>query len=349
VIDGTSGAVPVTKTLAAIQSKIAELKGVNPEKLAPVINELESWARTLGGKSLRGLEENRKILGDSFLAPELSAVKKYGTDALNPIYGALREDMGDFIKNVNPAHFSRWKFANDQLSKMADDLKVSTLKSVLRTGKGTPEDVTKLLFSQKPSVVKLLYSGLSDTGKAQAQAAILQRALEKSGGVEALSPDSFASQIGKLGNQMGVFFKGDDLARVQGLHRVLTATQRAAQANLHPPTGVQGIPYMMGAGLTSLFGLVGGVASAGGIGLLARAYESAPVRNALIVLSRTKPGSKAEETIMKRTEALIAATASAARSKGAPGALNDNIPAVGSVAASPDQRPDNPDQQTKRQ
>jgi hypothetical protein len=177
---------------------------------------------------------------------------------------------------------------------MVGDLKNSALKKALNTADMTPENVSSLLFSQKPSDVRMLYAGLSPGGRAKAQAAIIQRAVEMSGGMENLSPDRFATKISSLGKSTGVFFQGDDLARIEGLTRVLKATQRASQAAVSPPTGVQAAPYAMGAGFTALLGLPKGIGGCGSYGLLARAYESAPVRNLLLKLGQSKAGSRQE-------------------------------------------------------
>src|SRR5207249_4279044 len=150
-------------------------------------------------------------------------------------------------------------------SGMIDDLKNAGLKKALNTADMTPENVSSLLFSQKPSDVRMLYAGLSPAGRAKAQAAILQRAIEKTGGLESLSPDRFANAVSSLGKSVGVFFQGSDFARIEGLTRVLKATQRAAQSGVVPATGVQAVPYAMGAGFTSLFGIPGGIAAAGGV------------------------------------------------------------------------------------
>jgi hypothetical protein len=53
--------------------------------------------------------------------------------------------------------------------------------------------------------------------------------------------------------------------------------------------------------LQSLLGSLGAsVAAAGTVGLAARIYESAPVRNQMIKLSKTKVGSQQEAEIAKR-------------------------------------------------
>jgi hypothetical protein len=150
--------------------------------------------------------------------------------------------------------------------------------------------------------------------------------------VDSISPDRFATQIGKLGNQIGVFFSGKDLARLSGLGRVLSATQRASQAALAPPTGVQAVPYAMGAGFTTLFGLPGGISAAAGTGLLARAYESPLVRDLLLKLGRAKPGGPQEKMLLKRA----ASAFNSALQKHVPEALNDNT--LSSAAAEPQEQ-----------
>lgn len=332
VIDSIPGAVPVNNAVAAIDEQIANLKSLKSADYAPVIAKLQDWKQSIQGQSLKNIEALRKQFGEAFKAPELAAIRGIGEKALSAIYEPLRADMGAFIKaNGKPSDYMKWAVANKKLAGMAGELKAGSLRSVLRNIESTPEDVGKLLFSQKPSDVRRLYASLPEAGRAKAQAAILQRAVTNAGGVESLSADRFATQMTKLARQTGIFFRGDDLARVNGLTRVLKATKRAAEASVAPPTGVQNVPYAMGAGLTAVFGLAGGIGTAGGLGLLARAYESAPVRNLLLSLGRTKPGSAAEAKLTSRASAAIT---SAVQSRGT--AANDTIPAAMGAAASPD-------------
>jgi hypothetical protein len=280
VIDKLQGAVPVDGASQAIDQEIAKLQGTGLDSYKPVIAKLQNWKQALQGKDLKTVEMLRKQIGEDFAAPDMAAVRKVAQQSLSNIYGPLREDMGAFIKaSGEPGDFNKWKRANDTLAGMVGELKNTALKRALRNADSTPEDVSSLLFSAKPSDVRLLYSGLSPAGRAKAQAAILQKAVEKAGGMENVSPERFATQLNSLGKSVGVFFNGKDLARVEGLTRVLKATQRASDAKLAPPTGVHAVPLMLGAGFDHFFGLAGGIAAAGGTGLLARAYESVPVRN----------------------------------------------------------------------
>lgn len=334
VIDKLQGAVPVSGASQAIDQEIAKLQGTGLDSYKPVIAKLQNWKQALQGKDLKTVEMLRKQIGEDFAAPDMAAVRKVAQQSLSNIYGPLREDMGAFIKaSGETGDFNKWKRANDTLAGMVGELKNTALKRALRNADSTPEDVSSLLFSAKPSDVRLLYSGLSPAGRAKAQAAILQKAVEKAGGMENISPERFATQLNSLGKSVGVFFNGKDIARVEGLTRVLKATQRASDAKLAPPTGVHAVPLMLGAGFDHFFGLAGGIAAAGGTGLLARAYESVPVRNALLKLGQSKPGSTQERALLKKVGAAL--TAAVQSRSPASGVLNDNISAISSAAASP--------------
>jgi hypothetical protein len=211
--------------------------------------------------------------------------------------------MGDFIKaNSERRDYDRWRVANRNLSEMAGELEIGVLRNALAKGETTPEVVRSMLFSGRPSEMRALYRNLSDEGKRNARTAVLQEAFARAGGdLETLSPDRFKQSLTRLGAQIGVFFSGEDLRAVEGLVRTLKMTERAGQAGVSPPTGVQAVPVVGAAVLTDLLGGAGGaLASATTIGLLARVYESAAVRNALLKIPQVAAGSAEEAELVKR-------------------------------------------------
>lgn len=261
--------------------------------------------------TLKELEAIRREMGAAFDDPSLASIADDGKKAVRAIYSPLRNDMGATIREAAGPDVARtWRVANARLSSMADELQSTALKSTLNKAASTPEDVAKLLFSAKPSQVRLLYNNLSSEGRVKAQGVLIGKAIEKAKG----SPDNFANELDRLSKNVGIFFQDSDLARVQGLGRVLQTTKRASQAGVQPENGSQLLPYAVPASLTSLAGTIFGTTSAGvvggmgiGAGLLARLYESAPVRNALLKLGRTKPGSPQEQGAMARAMTAIAA------------------------------------------
>jgi hypothetical protein len=120
------------------------------------------------------------------------------------------------------------------------------------------------------------------------------------------SPERFNASIARLQPQVGVFFDKQDLQQVEGLSRALNLTRRASQAGVATNTGQEAVPLGAGMLLQSLFGSVlGSVAAIATTGGLARVYESAPVRNIMIQLGRTTPGSVEEAQIVKRLASTI--------------------------------------------
>lgn len=325
VIASVKGGVPaqaLDATLKAISGQITRLQGINADAYAPVIAKLKNFEEVLqSGKTLEQIEGNRKLLGDMFADPSLAAIKGDGQKAINAIYDPLRTDMGAFIEAAAGKEARlRWKGANDRLAAMAGELGDSAFKSALKKAETTPEDAAKLIFSKKPSDLRRLYRNLSPEGQTKAQAAILFKAAEGATENGVVSPQKFANAMEAMNKATGVFFSPKDKARIDGMVRLLKATQRASEAAAMPATGIQNVPSAMGAGLGAAFGWAA-FPIAGAYGLLARAYESAPVRNRLLQLGKTKPGSKAEAFVMRDLSGLLA--------KIAPSAANDVGPALG--------------------
>jgi hypothetical protein len=308
VINRMSGAaVPVPKATAAFDSEIVRLRAANLEQLTPAIKTLGDFKTALQNQDLPNIELIRKQLGTQLADPSMASVKDELQKASGVIYRELNADMGDFIKATgNPRDYTKWRVANQRLSEMIGDTKRTALKSALQRGEETPEVVRQLLFSQKPSDVRALYSNLTPTGRAAARTAIVQEAFKKAGGEDALSPTRFANEVKRLGASTGVFFTGDDSARIEGLARVLNATRRAGEAAVAPPTGVQVALPVGAAVLADMLGSGGAAIATGAtIGAVSRIYESAPVRNALLKLARTKPNTPEEAALIKRALAAI--------------------------------------------
>lgn len=307
-----AGVMPTTNATKAINEQIKELQGLKSEEFKPVIARLEDWRDSLANQNIVNVEQLRKQFGESFKAPELSSVRSIGQKATNAIYDAINQDMSEFIKqNSGAKEVTKWKSANRAISEMRSDVESSALKSLLsKKGRMKPETIGSLLFSNSPSEVELLHSHLDDAGRANAQKLIVARAMEKATSGDVVSPEKFTAELNRLSPQVQTFFKGDDKRRIEGLTRVLGATRRAAEAGVSTPTGQQVVPAATALAAGQLTGsALGGAAALGGVGLAARLYESAPVRNLLLRLPSTKVGSPEEAAILKRiTNAMQART-----------------------------------------
>jgi len=303
----TMGTVPVDRTLAQIDQEIAKLTSLKSAQYKPAIDILEDWKASIQNQGLKNIEELRKGIGSAFSDPGLAGIKTTGEAALNRIYAPLRQDMADFIKaNGERRDFDKWSVANKRLSNMAGELESSALKTALNKGDLMSEVVDRMLFSQKPSEIRLLYRNLTPDGRALVRTRIMSKVAEQSGGLDEISPQKYLSAVKKYGNSVGVFFNGDDLRNIEGLTRALQFTRRAQEAAVAPPTGVQAVPILGADLLMQTFGnFMGATAAATTAGLAARLYESKPVRNVFAKVAQTVEGTPEEAAAIKRALAAL--------------------------------------------
>lgn len=299
VINKVSGSpVDVTDTITVIDSGIA--KYGNLESYQPLIAKLQSFRNDLLSGDMRKIELTRKAIGDALGDDTLKPVSTELKKIVRDIYPALREDMGRHIKQFGEAgDFAKWRSANAALSDFATDLENATIKRVLAKGNATPEEAKSLLFSKKPSEVRALFGSLSEEGKKNARALIVQDMVERAGGIDSISPARFITQLKNSGKKIGVVFEPTEVARLDGLLRALQFTRRADQAAVTTPTGQALLPVLATGGaayLSPAAGVAGTVLST--IMASARIYETKAVKNLLISLSRTAPGSKAEQNVL---------------------------------------------------
>jgi hypothetical protein len=305
----SKGQVPVTNAVKAIDDQINELSKRATEGADEAIEALTKIKNDVQGSNLFQLEAYRKdelskVFANDPARPMSIAARDVGEKALRAIYKPVNDDMGEFIKQTGQKNdYAKWMVSNRNLSELAGELDKTALKSVLRSGQSTPEDINRLLLSKKPSDLRALYQALPDQGKVKARSAILAQAAKSAeytaeDGTRMFSPQKFNTALDNLSPQIEIFFKGDQT--IDGLSRVLNLTRRAGEAGVKTQTGQEAMPYVAGASLTSLFGLGGGLAAAGGTGLLARAYESPAMRNILINIAKTKQGTPEEAKLVKR-------------------------------------------------
>jgi hypothetical protein len=297
-----AGAVPVPKAVAQIDKEIADLRKLGDAVPANVITELENFRNSIQNQGIRDLDKLRKILGDKLKSPELASARSVTDKIPSRVYGAVRDDIGEFVKSQGgQREYTKWRIANARLAQMADEADNVKLRNALNRGSETPETVNSLLFSRNRSDVARLYRNLTPDGRAAARSAVIQRAVEKAGGLENISPQKFASEIERLSDQVGVLFNAQQKQQLDGLARVIKATQRASEAAASPPTGAQLAIPVGAAALTDILGGFGAATASGAtIGGLARAYESKPVRDILLKLGATKPNSKQEGQLLRR-------------------------------------------------
>jgi len=298
--------VDMKATLDAVDQRIAELSENSGNKaVAEFIQDLEEFKGNISDKSLSAIENERKLLGEKY-SPEKGEQRKLLNDSTPKLYGAFKEDMGRFIKeNGSDRDYLKWRIADKNLSKLIGEEEITVINTLLKKGEDTPEVISNILFSKKPSEQRLLYKSLSPEGRANARVALLHKAAKDSmvdapGGVEQLSPEKFITNYKKISSPLGQFMTKEKKAELDGLVRLVKLTDQSTKAGLNTPTGQQ--TY-----LTGLFSALGFTAAKVGIpetaaalattGVAAKFYESPAVRNSLIRLSRSKKGSPEEKEL----------------------------------------------------
>jgi hypothetical protein len=296
----TGNNIDANAAIAAIDKGIARYQ--NTAGYETLIDNLMRWRSNLVKGDINVIEDTRKLIGDAGFDQTLAPVKSALNSVVNDLYPALNQDMGAAIQKFGKAgDFSKWKAANEALSDFATNLENSTVKRVLAKGTASPEEAASLLFSKKPSEVRALFGSLSEEGKKNARALIVQRMVEKAGGLDELSPAKFTRQLKDSARTIGVAFDAPEAARLTGLLRALQFTRRADQAAVTTPTGQALIPLFAGSAAGGYFapgatGAAGAVLSTIMAG--ARIYETKAVKNLLVALSRTAPGSRAEQNVL---------------------------------------------------
>lgn len=206
--------------------------------------------------------------------------------AMDNVLRGITKDLDNIAKDkLTPREFQRYKQADKVYAEEARMLTKSRLKSVLDKGDVKPELVNNLLFSSSPSEVKALWKNLDQSGRDNARFALLNRAFKNAETKGEISPEKFLTQLDKMEDNFGVFFRGEQGRDLQGLRKVLEATRRADQAGLVTPTGQQLlVPLMAMMTGASFFspGAAIGTSTIGTIGAIGRLYESSLVRNRII-------------------------------------------------------------------
>lgn len=310
VMDQMQGAKVVpTNAIKAIDDEIARLSaspgGVTRQTAdTQTIQKLQAYKADLEAEgSFQNLEQLRTnfrtdVKGERMVMPNRSEA------AINKIYSAMSKDMSESIQStLGPDAARKWANSNAVYRAEAENIKQTRLKSILQKGDITPEVVNNMLFSNKPSETRALYASLDKRGRDAMRAGLIGKAMEKSGG----SPDKFLGELNRMGGKVGIAFKGADRKFAEGLQKYLAATKQASSASLMTPTGQQLMQIAVPAGVTGDVMTTGGTATmaALGYGGLARAYESAPVRNAVMRLQSIPAGSSAFEKQLASIQRLL--------------------------------------------
>jgi hypothetical protein len=172
------GNIPVDKARDAVDSALEQLNKPNVRVDPQAIDELTELKGLLDQpQTFSSLKENRTVFRDvleSFGKGERSQLPTRSKSLIQRAISGMSDDLDSFAKtNLSPKEYSSWKKANAVYADEATKLKKTRIKNILDKGDVTPENVSTMLFSQKPSEVRSLYNSLGTEGKKNARAALL--------------------------------------------------------------------------------------------------------------------------------------------------------------------------------
>ena len=297
-IDASKNApLNVDNTLDAIDNEINRLtKSKSGAPLATADNAsvdvLKRYRQdVINAKSIEDLADLRTDFRDDFSAAlgEVKSSRKEG--AKKRVYSSMTKDMDETIKpNVTPEEFTKYKKGNVLYGKTAEEVKKGRIKKILQGGEDlSPEQIDRVLLSKDSVVRNKMYNSLDEKGRENARAAIIRNLAESATKGGDLSVNQFLTKMNNNEKALSTFFRGSDKKELEGLRRALEATRSAQDAALNPPTGQRLAPYLVGGGAMADLGLTiaGTLGSAGAY----KAYQSKPVRNALLKLANTPKGT----------------------------------------------------------
>ncbi len=309
--------IPTRNAIDAIDTEIERLSKSPSGKTkatadTATIERLKAYKDDIEADPTFGSMEQLRTQFRTDVKGERTVLNNRSEAAINRIYSAMGKDLNDTVEiSLGADQAGKWQKANAAYAQEMNKIKNTRLKSVLQKGELTPEVVNNLLFSNKPSEVKTLFRSLDAKGKDAARAGIIGKAVEKSSG----SPQSFLNQLNKLEKSLDVVLKKEDKEYVRGLKKYLQATSRAADAEVITPTGQQLFQIAAPVSVVGDVSATGGVgtASTAMYGLMSRAYESKPVRNAIMKLNSYPAGSDEFLRALETASSVLSTTAQTAR------------------------------------
>ncbi len=308
------GRVPVSATNREIARQIARQTRLGEKGNTALVTNLQDIRSSIGGDFSLVKDIRTEVISD--LRALSRSEDRRAEGALQAVKSAIDKDMAVFARKNDRGALRDWLQSNRKFAFELSKSRDTELKRLIQKGDVSPEVVGPILNGGKLSELNRLNTSLTPAGQGAARVAIIKNALESSGFFNAANPDRLATILNKPKTQraIGVFFRGDDRRRLEGLVRLLDSTRRAQQAALSTPTGQQLIPVAATGGVIA--NPLAAFLTGGTLAAVTRGYESRVVRDALLKLRAMRPGSAEEsELIRELSPAITAATQSIRKSQ----------------------------------
>ncbi|ECL6134813.1 DNA transfer protein [Salmonella enterica] len=304
------GSAPVgtTNSINAIDTNIARLEKLGTSADQRLLTALKNLKGELnsGNVDFDLLQQHRtafrtNVQGDAMVFPNQAKA------ATNMVENAMTRDLRNAVgKSLGPQDAAKYLKSNSDFANIYNKVLNKRISNTLNKARSeyTPELINTVVFSRKPSDIKRIWSALDNKGKNAMRAAYISKIAEKTGD----SPAKFITEVNKLKAQSGgeiynTIFSGRHMKELDALHDVLRQTARSDSANVVTQTGqALANPVRLGAAIPTLGK---SLAAEAGYGLAMRVYESKPIRNMLLRLANTKPGTPAYERALNQAATAV--------------------------------------------
>lgn len=296
------GAFSPTTTLNSIDELLwKEKQAIMPDgQLVGVLEKMKENLQKGGTFSqLRDFRSGVSDMISDYYAGSNALVGARGVGKLQQLRESLNGDLEFFAQQQGGDILKSWKAADTFYKQKVVPFREEALIRRLAQ-ENDPTASYKLFLSAAKQKPDTLYKSLGPKGRSAIKAGILNDALEgalseKTG----FSPAKFALALEKRQNEVGVFFKGQDKAEIDGLIKVMRHAERAGQYAENPPTGNRLLPWLLGGALGA-----GALASptttavvGGSVYGITKLLTSKTGRHFLLASSRAEPGPAMQRII----------------------------------------------------
>ena len=297
------GNVPTSTFDTEIQTLLEAEKRLGTAANQEVIKLLQKYADAPRG-NFSLMREIRSQLGSdlSGFYKGNSPIGEKGAGAIQSIKTALENDMSTFADKVGGTARAVWRKADAFYREGVIPFKSEGLRALTKTAE--PEKAWRYLISDTKSRALRMYKSLDGSGRSAVRYGLIKDAMQKAETKDGISPAKFAKYLEKHQNLINTFFKGDELKEIQGFKVLMRSVERAGQFMENPPTGNRVVPFLIGgAAVKAPLAVGGGAAIVGATRVL---FQTKTGRNALIALSKWKPGTPQSNNTVKYINGLVA-------------------------------------------
>lgn len=314
--DDAGLSVDPAETRAAAQAIIKETSAID----LPENRRISALARRVGdvskaslGQSIQARSQLRESVDDAFSQGN----RRLGRHLLR-LHTAITSDIDQAAKSAGGDVYKNWRDANQYYADRVAPMLESDIQRAIKNN--NPDQIFGAFIrglppgarTQKESALaQRLYNRIAPEGRRAVQYGIVSEAMNKATRASdgSFNPQAFATELRRQQGNRGVFFKGQDAARVDGIQKLFRQLERASQFSKDPATGARLVPIALAGGLGAATGPLGLLGTIAGAKTMQALFTSKAGRNFLLAASKLPPDSPKWPKMLERYQGLIASAA----------------------------------------